>query len=78
MWFSSRGRNQPYKLAAARSSDGLKWIRDYGDAGLDVSPHGWDSETIAYPHVFYHRGNRYMLYCGNGFGAGGIGLAVWE
>ncbi len=33
---------------------------------------------VAYPHVFEHRGARWMLYCGNGFGRTGFGLAVWE
>ena len=29
---------------------------------------GWDSEMIAYPFVFDHKGNRYMLYNGNSYG----------
>ncbi len=33
---------------------------------------------IEYPFVFDHAGERYMLYNGNGYGASGIGLAVWE
>jgi hypothetical protein len=33
---------------------------------------------IAYPFVFDHAGDRYMLYSGNGYGRGGMGLAVLE
>ena len=47
-------------------------------AGIDVSPSGWDSESIEYPHVFDHAGMRYMLYNGNGYGKTGFGLAVLE
>jgi hypothetical protein len=78
MWYSVRGRNRPYRLGFARSSDGLAWTRNDGDAGLETSADGWDSEMIAYPHVFDHESDRYMLYCGNGFGRTGFGLAICE
>ena len=48
------------------------------DDWLDVSPSGWDSEMVCYPHVFDHKGKRYMLYNGNGYGRTGFGLAVLE
>ena len=76
MWYSVRGRNRPYRLGFARSEDGLAWTRRDDEAGLDVSAEGWDCEMIAYPHVFDHDGERYMLYCGNGFGKTGFGIAV--
>ena len=47
-------------------------------AGIDVSASGWDSEMIAYPYVFAHEGDYYMLYNGNGYGKTGIGLAVLD
>lgn len=78
MWFCARTRERPYRLAAARSSDGLTWTRAPELAGLEPAAEGWDSEMIAYPHVFEHAGARWMLYCGNGFGRSGFGLAVWE
>ena len=31
---------------------------------------------IAYPYVYRHRGQIYMLYAGNGFGESGFGYAV--
>ena len=78
MWFSVRGRNQPYRLHHAQSHDGLAWARSDCDAGLAPSENDWDSEMITYPHVFDHAGARYMLYCGNGYGQTGFGLAVLQ
>jgi hypothetical protein len=51
-------------------------VLDLDAAGIDVSPDGWDSEMIEYPFVLDHKGERYMLYNGNGFGKTGFGLAV--
>lgn len=76
MWFCSRG--EKYRIEHAISDDGLGWKRLGRDAGIDVSPEGWDSEMIEYPCVFDHRGQRFLLYAGNGFGATGFGLAVEE
>jgi hypothetical protein len=76
MWYSSRGDS--YRIGYAESADGLDWTRQDGDAGIDVSPDGWDSEMIEYPCVFEYEGSWHMLYNGNGYGATGIGLAVLE
>lgn len=79
MWFCARTRTRPYRLCAARSPDGRSWRRAPElTAGLDPADEGWDSEMVAYPHVFDHAGQRWMLYCGNGFGRSGFGLAIWE
>jgi len=78
IWYSVRGRDQLYRLGFARSADGLRWTRCDSEAGLEPSAEGWDSEMIAYPHVFGHGGRLYMLYCGNGFGRTGFGIAVLE
>jgi hypothetical protein len=78
MWFCARTRERPYRLAAARSSDGAAWERAPELAGLEPARDGWDSDMVAYPHVFEHAGTRWMAYCGNGFGRSGFGLAVWE
>ena len=45
---------------------------------IDVSTSGWDSEMVCYPHVFVHEGRKVMLYCGNGYGRSGFGMAVME
>lgn len=74
MWFSSRGSS--YRIRYAESIDGHTWKRLDSEVGIDVSASGWDSEMIEYPFVFDHKGQRYMLYNGNGFGKTGFGLAV--
>ena len=56
----------------------MTWQRMDHLAGIDVSDSGWDAEMIEYPHVFDHKGRRYMLYNGNHFGESGMGLAVCE
>lgn len=79
MWFSFRsGSGQKYRIGYAKSEDGEKWILDLKNAGIDVSPSGWDCEMIEYPFVFDHDGGRYMLYNGNGYGKSGFGLALLE
>ena len=80
MWYSYRanGGVTTYRIGCAYSPDGLKWRREDASAGIDVSPDGWDSEMICYPHVFDHDGERYMLYNGNGYGRTGFGLAVLD
>jgi predicted GH43/DUF377 family glycosyl hydrolase len=76
MWFCSRG--DAYRIRYAESTDGVMWRRMADPAPIDVSPGGWDAEMIEYPCVFDHRGARYMLYAGNGFGRTGFGLAVLD
>ncbi len=74
MWYASRGNS--YRIGYAESADGLAWRRKDEESGIDVSPSGWDSEMLAYPYVFKHEGDYYMLYNGNGYGKTGIGLAI--
>lgn len=77
MWFSYRGsKNTPYRIGYARCMDGQTWEVALKDAGIDVSPDGWDSDMIEYPFVLEHQGERYMFYNGNGFGRTGFGLAI--
>lgn len=79
MWFSFRsGGGEPYRIGKAVSEDGRNWRLELAQAGITVSPDGWDSEMIAYPLVFDHEGQRFMLYNGNGYGKSGFGLAVLE
>lgn len=80
MWFCSRAtaESATYRLRYAESPDGVNWQRRDGDAGIDVSATGWDSEMICYPFIFDHGGHRYLLYNGNGYGRTGFGLAVQD
>jgi hypothetical protein len=74
MWYSYRGES--YRIGYAESADAINWTRRDEEVGIDVSASGWDSEMIEYPFVFDHKGERYMLYNGNGYGKTGVGLAV--
>lgn len=79
MWFSYRsGTGINYRIGYASSKDGKKWMLELDKSGIDVSSEGWDSEMICYPFIFDHKGERFMLYNGNGFGETGFGLAVLE
>lgn len=73
-----RGRERGYRIGYARSHDLLDWTRDDLLAGIDVSPEGWDSEMISYPHVFELDGKTFMFYLGNQVGKHGFGLAKLE
>lgn len=73
MFYSYKGES--FRIGYAESEDGAHWFRKDDEVGIDVSAAGWDSEMIEYPAVFEHKGDRYMLYCGNGYGESGFGLA---
>lgn len=70
-----RSKEHGYRIGYASSSDLLNWVRDDSRAGIDVSPEGWDSEMISYPHVFEVDGTIYLAYLGNQVGRYGFGLA---
>ena len=76
MWYSYRGSS--YRIGYAESSNGIEWERLDEKAGIDVSEDGWDSEMVEYPFIFDHKGKRYMLYNGNGYGKTGFGLAICD
>lgn len=85
MWYCYRGsldyrtnKEQSYRIGYAESIDGIKWTRKDEEAGIDKSETGWDSEMIEYPYIYEHKGKKYMLYNGNGFGKSGFGYAVLE
>ncbi len=72
----TKGRG--YRLGYAYSDDLSTWIRDDAQVGIDVSPTGWDSDMLCYPHLFKCDGRVYLLYNGNEFGRRGFGAAVLE
>lgn len=73
-----RNKDRSYRIGYAFSYDLLNWTRDDSMAGIDVSEEGWDSEMIAYPHVFELDGTVYLLYLGNQVGRYGFGAARLE
>jgi hypothetical protein len=83
MWYSYRKGNDyrntienSYRIGYAESLDGLSWERKDRNSEIALSTEGWDSEMIAYPNLYTHKGNIFMLYNGNGFGKSGFGYAV--
>ena len=73
-----RGKENGYRIGYATSDDLINWTRDDARVGIDISPEGWDSEMISYPHVFELDGKINMFYLGNQVGKQGFGLAVLE
>jgi hypothetical protein len=69
-----------YSLCEAVSNDGLQWDRGRPGENLSLAPTGaaWESEMVEYPCVIQESGRLRLFYCGNGFGATGIGTAVAE
>jgi hypothetical protein len=77
MWFARREEDGPYHLGHASAPDLSTWTRD-GSAILEAETNGWEGGAITYASVIEINGRRWMLYNGAAYGAGGIGLAVWE
>lgn len=76
MWYSYKQFNSEYKIGYATSNNGINWKRIDKCIGLETKDKkSWDSQMLAYPHVFKFKNNIYMLYNGNGYGMSGIGLA---
>lgn len=76
MHYSIRKRTPPrYRLGYATSNDGLTWQRLDHEVGLDVSPSGWDSDSVEYGAEIAAGGKTWLFYNGNDFGGTGFGLA---
>lgn len=77
MWYSIRSFAHPYRIGYAESRDGVTWIRRDGEAGIERSDSGWDSEMICYGYVVDAGPHRYLFFNGNQHGASGFGVARW-
>lgn len=75
MWLCYAMGSGGYNMGYAESNDGYNFTRMDEKAGIEMSATGWDSQMICYPNVFKHKGEIYMLYCGNGYGREGFGIA---
>jgi len=73
MWYCWRGPH--YRLGYATSDDGMRFERRDSAVAMPRAADGFDSYEQCYPHVFWHEGSLYMIYCGNGYGREGLGLA---
>lgn len=67
-----------YRLGYAHSVDGINWIRDDENSGINLSDSGWDSEMMCYPHLNRINNDVYLFYNGNQFGKYGFGCAILE
>ena len=86
MWTSRRGPYSDadpslrrYRIVRATSADGTAFSFDDAAPVFDpASATGsWENEMQCYPHLFRSEGRPdILLYCGNGYGATGIGWAV--
>jgi predicted GH43/DUF377 family glycosyl hydrolase len=68
-----------YSISEAVSDDGYTWRRGDGDQGLSLRPvpgDTWESQMVEYPSVIQEAGGLRLFYCGNGYGATGIGTAT--
>lgn len=67
-----------YSICEAVSDDGLNWDRGRPEQNLSLPPSGdgWESKMTTYPSVIDEGDNLRLCYCGNGYGATGIGTAV--
>src|SRR5262249_48643196 len=60
-----RPEHAQYRIGYASSDDLAAWRRDDAHSGIDVSPTGWDSEAVCYPHVVPVGDRLFMFYSGN-------------
>ena len=77
MWYSYRASrySDNYRIGYAESVNGIDWIRLDDDIQINRSENIWDNEMQCYPFIFNYKGDRFMLYNGNGYGKTGFGLA---
>jgi predicted GH43/DUF377 family glycosyl hydrolase len=68
-----------YSMSEAVSDDGYVWERGPGDSNLVLTPDAasaWEAQMVEYPCLIQEPGRLRLFYCGNGYGATGIGMAV--
>ena len=76
MCFAARDLAGPYGIGRAASTDGRTWRRVA--PGIAAEAGGWEGGALTYPAVFEQAGRRWLLFNGQGYGATGFGIAVWE
>ncbi|MBY0292319.1 MAG: hypothetical protein K2W92_03425 [Alphaproteobacteria bacterium] len=76
MYYTKGSISGTYLPGKATSKNGIKWERQDNTVGIEVSPTGWDSQTLCYPSLLTVGEKTYMFYNGNNMGADGFGYAV--
>lgn len=67
-----------YLPGYAHSVDGVTWLRDDTQVGMELSSDGWDSRSLCYLAPILVRDRWYAVYNGNDMGKDGFGIAVLE
>lgn len=70
-----------YSISQAVSNNGYDWYCGTGDENLTLAPasdSAWESQMVEYPCVVRADAQLRLFYCGNGYGATGIGTAVTD
>jgi len=78
MWYSYKNLKNEYKIGYACSKNGINFKREDQKIFFSKNIKNFDDKMIAYPHVFLHKKNFYMLFNGNDYGKSGIGLAMLD
>ena len=68
--------SKSYRLGYAESKDGIKWIRQDERFNFKQNEAEWETIMQEYTSTYIHKGVRYMVYNGNGFGETGFGYAI--
>lgn len=76
MFLSVKGNR--YHIACAESLDGIRWRWSADEWSLFPLGSGGEVNEVAYSYVFWQEDRLTMLYNGDGHGATGIGVAVWN
>lgn len=75
MIYSIRSISKGYRIGYAESVDGIVFERLDDRMNIDVSSKGFDSEMICFGKLFRSEHGKYLFYCGNHYGRGGLGCA---
>jgi hypothetical protein len=75
MAYAARPQEGPYGIGWATGADGDRWRRR--DVPI-AATEDWEAGAVTYPCVFEQSGRSWLLFNGQGYGATGVGLAVWE
>lgn len=80
MIYSAIGTRWPaYSMSQAYSRDGYEWERGHDNENLVMSPAedgSWESQMVEYANIVPDGKEIRLYYCGNDYGATGIGTAV--
>lgn len=76
MFVSVKG--QHYRIESAESKDGISWEWSGDEWSLWPSGKGGETLETAYAYVFEHDSRLAMFYNGDGHGATGVGVAIWD